>query len=158
MRVNLVVVAPTTEGYIKEGEADYLSRLKRLCTLHREELNVKREWGRLAGLEQREREAPLLLSALETKRNVWLLDEGGVAMSSIEFSRMLSHAGIHEGGEITFAIGGAYGFGSAVLSRYGARKLSLSRMTFTHQMVRLLFLEQLYRGFMIQRGGHYHHE
>lgn len=158
MRVSLVVVSPTVEGYIKEGEEDYAKRLKRLCTLQREEVRVRKEWGKLGGEEQREREAPLVLSALEGKRNVWLLDEGGVMMTSVEFSQMLSHAGTHGGGEITFAIGGAYGFGGAVLSRYGAQRLSLSKMTFTHQMVRLIFLEQLYRGFMIQRGSHYHHE
>ena len=88
MRVNLVVVAPTTEGYIKEGEADYLSRLKRLCTLQREELNVKREWGRLAGLEQREREAPRRLAARAPTRNGWVLDAGGVARRAMTFSML----------------------------------------------------------------------
>lgn len=157
MRVNLVLVAPTAEEYIRMGEADYTARLKHLCTLQREELRVRGERGKATGEALREREAPLLMAALEGKRNVWLLDQAGVQMDSEAFAEMLRHVGVHEGGEITFAIGGAYGFGDAVMQRYGARRLSLSKMTFTHQMVRLVFLEQLYRGFMILRGGHYHH-
>lgn len=157
MRVTLVVVSATADGYIKAGEEDYAFRLRRFCVLQREEVRPRKEWGRLDGEVQRERESTLLLPVLEGKRNVWLLDEGGLEMTSVEFSALLRHVGVYGGGEITFAIGGAYGFGEAVRAKYGAQKLSLSRMTFTHQMVRLLFLEQLYRGFMIQRGGHYHH-
>lgn len=157
MRVNLVVVNPTAEEYIRKGEADYTARLARLCTLQREELRLRGERGRIEGDELCTREAPLLLAKLEGKKNVWLLDERGVQMTSCEFAHLLQHVGTHEGGEITFAIGGAYGYGKEVLARYGTRRLSLSTMTFTHQMVRLIFLEQLYRGFMILRGGNYHH-
>lgn len=157
LRVNLVMVAPTAEAYVRMGEAIYISRLKRLCTLQREELRLRGKRGKIGGDDLCAHEAPLLLAALEGKKNVWLLDEQGVQMTSCEFANLLHRVGTHEGGEISFAIGGAYGFGKEVLERYGARRLSLSKMTFTHQMVRLIFLEQLYRGFMILRGGNYHH-
>lgn len=157
MRVNLVVVAPTVENYLRMGEADYVARLARLCTFSCTELRVKGEKGKRSEEEQMAIEAPLLLHELEGKRNVVLLDVEGEAMSSTQFADMLRRIGVSGGGEITFAIGGPYGFAKSVLQRHGACRLSLSRMTFTHQMVRLIFLEQLYRGLMIMRGGHYHH-
>ena len=86
-----------------------------------------------------------------------LLDEHGRELRSVEFASELSAMMSRGGKDMVFAIGGAYGFSPAVYNR-ADRKLSLSRMTFSHQMVRTIFAEQLYRAFTIMRGEPYHHE
>lgn len=157
MRLYVLQIGATTVPYIQEGLDDYLSRLRYFCQPHWQTLNPKKEWGRLSPEEQKVREGELLASQLQKRKNVWLLDESGKTFSSPAFAKLLQHAAMHSAGEITLAIGGAFGFDEGILKRY-PNKISLSAMTFTHQMVRLILAEQLYRAFSIIKGTPYHHE
>jgi 23S rRNA (pseudouridine1915-N3)-methyltransferase len=107
--------------------------------------------------EQKEKESELLLKALDANDEVILLDEKGQEFSSKEFSLLLEkkrHSGLKN---IVFIVGGSYGFSDKVYKRAGAL-ISLSKMTFSHQMVRVFFIEQLYRAMTISKGEPYHHE
>ena len=99
----------------------------------------------------------MILKALKPSDDVILLDEHGKEYRSIEFSAMLEDKISRGGRDIVFVIGGAYGFSREVYARADG-KLSLSKMTFSHQIVRTIFAEQLYRAFTIMRGEPYHHE
>ena len=99
----------------------------------------------------------MILKNLRPTDDVILLDERGREYSSMEFAKVLQDKISYTGKDIVFIIGGAYGFSDAVRQRAGG-KISLSRMTFSHQMVRAIFVEQLYRAFTIMRGEPYHHE
>jgi 23S rRNA (pseudouridine1915-N3)-methyltransferase len=103
------------------------------------------------------KEGELILKNLRPTDDVILLDERGREHSSMEFAKVLQDKISYTGKDIVFIIGGAYGFSEAVRQRAGG-KISLSRMTFSHQMVRAIFIEQLYRAFTIMRGEPYHHE
>lgn len=103
------------------------------------------------------REGELILKNLRPTDDVILLDEHGREYSSVEFAKVLQDKISYTGKDIVFVIGGAYGFSEAVRQRAGS-KISLSRMTFSHQMVRAIFVEQLYRAFTIMKGEPYHHE
>ena len=103
------------------------------------------------------REGELILKNIRNTDDVILLDERGKEYSSMELARILQDKMTYGGRDIVYVIGGAYGFSDAVYSRANS-KLSLSRMTFSHQMVRAIFAEQIYRAFTIMKGEPYHHE
>ena len=103
------------------------------------------------------KEGELILKNIRPTDDVILLDEHGKEHSSVEFARLLQDKISYAGKDIVFIIGGAYGFSEAVYKRANS-KMSLSRMTFSHQMVRAIFAEQLYRAFTIIKGEPYHHE
>jgi 23S rRNA (pseudouridine1915-N3)-methyltransferase len=103
------------------------------------------------------REGELILKKIKPTDDVILLDEHGKEYSSVEFASLLQKKISYEGKDIVFVIGGAYGFSEAVYKRANS-KISLSRMTFSHQMVRAIFAEQIYRAFTIMKGEPYHHE
>ena len=102
------------------------------------------------------REGEAFLQQLTPRDTVILLDEAGKGMSSQAFAEMIEHHQVYQQTDLVFIIGGAYGFSDALYDR-AARRLSLSAMTFNHQMVRLIFAEQLYRAFTIIKGEPYHH-
>lgn len=106
---------------------------------------------------QKEREADLILRALQPGDFVVLLDEGGREMRSLEFAEWMRHKMNTVPRRLVFVIGGPYGFAPRIYEA-AREKLSLSRMTFSHQMVRLIFVEQLYRAMSILAGSPYHHE
>ena len=99
----------------------------------------------------------LILKNIKPADDVILMDERGKQFSSIELAKVLQDKISYVGKDIVFIIGGAYGFSDAVYERANS-KISLSRMTFSHQMVRAIFAEQIYRAFTIMRGEPYHHE
>jgi 23S rRNA (pseudouridine1915-N3)-methyltransferase len=103
------------------------------------------------------KEGELILKNIRPTDDVILLDEKGKEYTSVEFARIIQDKISYAGKDIVFIIGGAYGFSEAVYQRANS-KLSLSRMTFSHQMVRAIFVEQIYRAFTIMRGEPYHHE
>jgi 23S rRNA (pseudouridine1915-N3)-methyltransferase len=103
------------------------------------------------------KEGELILKSISPTDDVILLDEKGKEYTSVEFARIIQDKISYAGKDIVFIIGGAYGFSEAVYQRANS-KLSLSRMTFSHQMVRAIFVEQIYRAFTIMRGEPYHHE
>ena len=105
----------------------------------------------------KEKEADAILKALGPADRLVLLDEHGLQMRSVEFARWLEQRLAGEGKDLVFCIGGAYGFSPRVYER-AQEKISLSLMTFSHQMVRTVFAEQLYRAFTILKGEPYHNE
>lgn len=156
MKIRFVFVGKTVARYLQEGVGEYSKRLSRYCQLRVDIVEVPSTWGRLPQGEAVIREGELLLKALRGDRNVWLLDERGESLGSAELAARIGQAGVYGESSLTFVVGGPYGFSEAVYSVY-AKRLSLSRMTFSHQMVRLILLEQVYRAFTILNGEPYHH-
>lgn len=156
MTIKLIVVSKTDVPYIQKGIDEYVSRLSHYCDF---ELVVipQKGMGKASPEEVKEKEGELILKQLTKADCVVLLDEHGREYTSVGFSEFLQkqmNAGIRT---LAFVIGGAYGFSPAVYAA-AQHKLSLSQMTFNHQMVRLFFLEQLYRAHTILRHEKYHNE
>ena len=149
MKITLLTVGKTDVKWVKDGLDTYASRL-----VHYAPFKVQ-EIPELKNVSAREGE--LILKNLRPTDDVVLLDEGGREFRSLDFAAWLE-ARISRGSrDLVFVIGGAYGFSEEVYARADS-KLSLSKMTFSHQMVRTIFAEQLYRAFTIMRGEPYHHE
>ncbi len=143
----------TGTGYLSEGLEDYEKRLKRYTSFERTDVPLPRSGKN----DPREQEGELLLSKVESGDVVVLLDENGKEFNSVEFSDFIQKRMNAGTKRLVFIIGGAYGFSDSVRKR-ADHELSLSRMTLTHQMVRLFFTEQLYRAFTIIKGEKYHHQ
>ena len=155
MVISLVWVGKTTAPYLASGIALYQQRLTKYGTVETVTVpDVKR--AHLTFQQQKEAEGRLLLQKFAPGDFVVLLDERGTVYSSEEFSRFIENRIIIGTRKLVFVTGGPYGFSDAVYER-ADMLLSLSKMTFSHQMVRLLFIEQLYRAFTILRGEPYHH-
>lgn len=155
MKIELWVVGKTAFKYLDEGVALYEKRLKHYTPFELVVLpDVK---GPLSIDALKTKEGALILSKL-TKDDVFvLLDENGKHQTSIEFSKYVENQQVSATKRLIFQIGGAFGFSDAVYERANL-KLSLSKMTFSHQMIRLFFVEQLYRAFTIIKGEKYHNE
>lgn len=155
MNVKLIVVGKTESAYLQTGIDDYISRLGHYCDLECVVIPALKNMGKLSPDEVKEREGQLILKQLEKVDMAVLLDEHGREYSSVGFSDFLQkqmNAGIRN---LAFVIGGAFGFSPSVYVA-AQHKISLSQMTFNHQMVRLFFLEQLYRAYTILRHEKYH--
>jgi len=156
MKVTIVFTGKTREKYLREGVDEYLNRLRRYIPLSVMTLpDVKVKPG-FTEKQVKALEGKQLMQRLKPADHVVLLDERGTVFSSEEFAGYLSKL---EGrtGQTTFVAGGAYGFSEEVYRRADAM-IALSAMTFSHQMVRLIFTEQLYRGYTILKGEPYHHK
>lgn len=147
----------TDRGWISEGLGVYTSRLKHYVQFRLIEIPELRNTASLTQEQIKEKEGELLLGAIRSTDEVILLDEHGREYRSLEFSAMLQEKMARSGRDLVFVVGGPYGFSERVCSR-ADMKMSLSKMTFSHQMVRAIFAEQLYRAFTILRGEPYHHE
>ena len=156
MKICLLTVGKTDIGWVREGLETYVSRLSHYVPFNVREIPELKNASSLSRTQIKEKEGELILGFLSPSDMVILLDEHGREYSSMEFARHLGDL-TQTGRNIVFVIGGAYGFSDAVYSRCN-EKLSLSRMTFSHQMVRTIFTEQLYRAFTILNGQPYHHE
>lgn len=155
MNIKLIVVSKTDVPYLQAGIDEYISRLKHYCDFELVVIPALKNGGRLSPEEVKNKEGELILRQLEKVDCVVLLDEHGKEYTSVGFSEFLQkqmNGGVRT---LTFVIGGAFGFSSEVYDAAHA-KLSLSQMTFNHQMVRLFFLEQLYRAHTILRHEKYH--
>lgn len=157
MKVHVYYVGKTSEAYLREGEAIYAKRLKHYLPVTFEVLPDVKNAGKLQPTQLKEREGELILSRLKNDDGLILLDEGGKQFGSVEFSRWLDRQLQMPYKRLVFMVGGAFGFSPAVYARANG-KLSLSKMTFSHQMIRVFFAEQLYRGMTILRGEKYHNE
>lgn len=150
-----MTVGKTTIDFVKEGIAEYVKRLRHYVPYSIVELtDVKR---RLPEGEQKSAEGTMILSRLQASDHVVLLDERGKEYRSVEFAGRLEKIMSSGCKRCVFVVGGPYGFSQEVYDRAN-EMLSLSRMTFNHEMVRLFFTEQIYRGLTILRGEPYHHE
>lgn len=141
---------------MKEGLKLYVSRLEHYVRFSLSEIPGLKNASGLSEDRIREKEGEQILKAAG-EDEILLLDEHGREYRSVEFAAFLQKRLNTGGKDLSFVIGGAYGFSPAVYSK-AAGKLSLSRMTFPHQMVRTIFAEQLYRAFTIMKGEPYHHE
>ena len=158
MTITLLTVGKTDVKWVKEGLELYASRLAHYASFSVTEIPELKKVSALSQEQIKEKEGELILKQLEPGDILILLDEHGREYRSLEFARYLEKQLAAGGGKrIVFAVGGAYGFSEAVHARC-QDKLSLSKMTFSHQMVRAIFAEQLYRAFTILKGEPYHHE
>lgn len=156
MRITLLLTGKTKERYLQEGVNEYYKRIERYVPFTPVVLPDQKVSGKSSGEIVKIREGEQILQRLKPADHVVLLDEKGIHCSSEEFAAYLSGL---EGrtGHTVFVVGGAYGFSEEVIERSNY-KLSLSHMTFSHQMVRLIFTEQLYRAYTILKGEPYHHK
>ena len=157
MKITLLTVGRTDVEWVRKGLDLYVSRLRQYVPFSLIEIPELKNVSALAREQIKQKEGELVLKALKPSDCVILLDERGREYRSIEFSAMLEDRMSRGGRDLVFVVGGAYGFSDAVYSR-SDEKISLSKMTFSHQMVRTIFAEQLYRAFTIMKGEPYHHE
>ncbi|MCD8310760.1 MAG: 23S rRNA (pseudouridine(1915)-N(3))-methyltransferase RlmH [Prevotellaceae bacterium] len=157
MKTLLLVVGRTADPHFRAAIGDYLQRLAHYLPLEVEVIPELKNTKSLTAQMQKEKEGELILKALQPGDVVVLLDERGKELRSVEFARYMAQKMNSVARRLVFVIGGPYGFSQKVYNA-AVEKLSLSRMTFSHQMVRLVFVEQLYRAMAILHGEPYHHE
>lgn len=143
--------------WVKEGLDLYAGRLSHYMQFSISEIPELKNVSSLSREQIREKEGELISAMLKPSDDVILLDEHGKEFRSVEFASYLQGKMASGGRNIVFVIGGAYGFSRKIYDRADSM-MSLSRMTFSHQMVRTIFAEQLYRAFTIMKGEPYHHE
>lgn len=157
MRITLLTVGKTDVKWVKEGLDLYASRLRHYVPFTLNEIPELKGAGALSRDQIKDREGLLILAQLRPADEVYLLDEHGREYRSLEFASFVEDRMARSGRDLVFVVGGAYGFSDEVYARATGR-ISLSKMTFSHQMVRTIFAEQLYRAFTIIKGEPYHHE
>lgn len=157
MEIVLLTVGKTTTSYIRTGIEEYEKRLRRYIPFRMVSVPDTRTGSKTTPELQKKSEGEKILSELEPSDMVTLLDERGELPTSVGFSQFLNKGMLTGKKRHVFVTGGPYGFSKAVYDRADSL-LSLSRMTFSHEMVRLFFVEQVYRAMTILRGEHYHHE
>lgn len=157
MKTTLLIIGKTDAAYLQTGIGDYVGRLGHYIPFEMVSLPDVKNVKNLTEEQQKVAEGKLLLQNLEVSDQVILLDEGGKQYSSREFAQFMVKMTNSGAKRLVFIIGGPYGFSAEVYKRANG-KLSLSPMTFSHQMVRLIFVEQLYRAQTIIKGEPYHHD
>jgi 23S rRNA (pseudouridine1915-N3)-methyltransferase len=157
MKITLLVVGKTEDSYLIEGIDKYLGRLKHYINFNMLVIPDIKNTKNLSETQQKAKEATLILKQISNSDLVILMDEKGKKFTSVQFSDYLNKHMIGSVQHLIFVVGGPYGFDQTVYDRANG-KISLSDMTFSHQMVRLFFTEQLYRAFSILKGEPYHHE
>ena len=157
MKITLLTVGKTDKDWVKQGIDIYASRMKHYFPFSIVEITELKNVSSLSQDQIKTKEGELILKNVKPTDDMILLDERGREFSSMEFAKALQDKISYNGKDIIFVIGGAYGFSDAVRQRSNS-KISLSKMTFSHQMVRAIFVEQLYRAFTIMKGEPYHHE
>lgn len=155
--MTLLTMGKTDVPWVRQGLEPYVSRLSHYTRFTLTELPQLKNVSSLSQEQIKDREGVLLLSSVKSSDEVILLDEHGKEYRSLEFASFIEKKMSLGGRDLVFVIGGAYGFSNAVYDRADGM-ISLSKMTFSHQMVRTLFAEQLYRAFTILSGEPYHHE
>ena len=156
MKTLLILVGKTTGRHFQAGIADYVGRISHYMPFDLVTIPELKNTKSLTEEQQKVAEGELIMRQLQTGDTVVLLDEHGRELRSVEFARWLEQKR-NTARRLVFVIGGPYGFSEAVYAR-ADEQLSLSKMTFSHQMVRLVFTEQVYRACTIIRGEPYHHE
>ena len=156
MKITLLTVGKTDKDWVRQGLDIYVSRLKHYIPFGIVEIPELKNVSALSKEQIKNKEGELILKNIRQTDDVILLDERGKEYTSVELAKIIQDKISYAGKDIVFVIGGAYGFSDAVYQRSNS-KLSLSKMTFSHQMVRAIFAEQIYRAFTIMRGEPYHH-
>ncbi len=157
MTIKLLLIGKTTDTTLQELTQKYTQRLQHYNTFKIEIIPELRNRKNLSMQEQKEKEGRKILNRLQPSDEVVLLDEKGKEFRSLQFSKWLQKKFNTGKKQLVFVIGGPYGFSAEVYQRV-QQKVALSKMTFSHEMIRLFFVEQLYRAFSILRNEPYHHE
>lgn len=157
MKIEFWIIGKTDKAYLKEGIEIYEKRIKRYLPFELQLIPDVKNAGKLAPEQLKLKEEKLILSKLKPEDYLILLDEKGKVFSSVEYATFIEKLLTQSHKRLIFQVGGAYGFSKAIYSRANA-KLSLSKMTFSHQMIRLFFLEQTYRALTILNNEPYHNE
>ncbi len=157
MRITLICIGKTDESFVIVGIENYIKRLKHYITFTLSIIPDIKNVKNLTVDQQKSKEGELILKQIGNTDYLVLLDERGKEFSSIGFSQYLEEKMIRSVNNLVFVIGGPYGFSTNVYERAN-QQMSLSKLTFSHQMVRLFFIEQVYRAFTIMRGEPYHHK
>ncbi len=157
MNIRLIAIGKTDQKSLQSLIEEYVNRLSFYIKFDMEIIPDIKNAKNLSEIQQKQKEGELILSKVNSGDFLILLDENGKNYNSIEFSETLQkhmNSGIKN---LVFVIGGPYGFSESVYQN-AKGKISLSKMTFSHQMIRLFFTEQLYRAFTILRNEPYHHQ
>ena len=157
MKILLIVIGKTDQKWLVDGIGQYAERLTHFAQFEMQVIPDIKNTKNMDFQTQKIREGELILNLLQPSDDVWLLDDKGREMTSPEMARWLEKRMAQSTKRLVFIIGGPYGFSQDVYNRVPG-KMSLSKMTFSHQMVRLIFVEQLYRAFSILNNLPYHHE
>ncbi len=157
MKIRFIVIGKTDEGYLKTGINEYITRLKRYIQVDYTEIPALKNASSLTIPEQQSREQEILEKQLHPGETVVLLDEHGRQLTSPELAAYMNQRMVSGIKSLVFLTGGPYGFHKD-FKKPKYDMIALSKMTFSHQMVRLVFAEQLYRAFTILRNESYHHE
>lgn len=156
MKITLVQIGKTHFRFVDDGFSEFAKRLKHYCRFETVLLELPTRLKSTDVDQVKKNEGEMLLKKINANDFVILLDENGKEYHSKDFAAFLEKQSLQQS-SFTFVIGGAYGFSDEVYQRANA-KISLSKMTFSHQLIRLIFAEQLYRAFTIIKGEPYHHE
>ena len=156
MKAILLMVGKTTDKHFATGIQDYSSRIGHYLPFELVVIPELKATKNLSEEQQKQQEGELILKQLQGSEHVVLLDEHGRSLRSVEFARWMEQKQ-QSVRRLVFVIGGPYGFASSI-HQLAAEEISLSQMTLSHQMIRLLFCEQIYRAMTILRGEPYHHE
>lgn len=157
MKIKLISVGKTSQKEIISLFNYYKERLPKIFNFESLEIKELKNRSSLSEIEQKNQEAKLILEQINFSDFIILLDEKGKSFTSKDFANYINQKLISNQQSIVFIIGGPYGFGDEIIQRAN-EKVSLSAMTFTHQMIRLFFIEQLYRAYSILTNKKYHHE
>jgi 23S rRNA (pseudouridine1915-N3)-methyltransferase len=157
LSVRLIAIGATSYSFIKEGIEEYEKRLRKYFKFELVVLPDVKNRGKLSAIELKAEESTLILKQLKPTDSLILLDERGKDFDSVNFARFLQKALANKNGNLVFVIGGMYGFDER-LKEKAEHLVSLSRMTSSHQLIRLFFIEQLYRACTILNGEPYHNE
>lgn len=157
MKIALVVIGKTDASYFVEAINEYKNRVSHYVPFDMDVIPDVKNVKHLSEEQQKEKEGELILKALQPSDYVVLLDEKGKEFTSVQFAAYMEKKMHAVSKRLVFVIGGPFGFSEAVY-KVATERVSLSKMTFSHQMVRLIFIEQFYRAMTILNGEPYHHE
>lgn len=159
MKIRLLTIGKTSKPYLESGIHDYTQRLKHYCSFEMIVVKDVPNAKNMSSDELKKKEAELFLQKISPQDHLILLDEHGKHYTSRKWSEQIEQFMLHSGNakNLCFVIGGAFGFSESMHQRSNAL-LSLSKMTFSHQMIRMIFVEQLYRAFTIIRNEKYHND
>ena len=157
MKISLIVIGKTDASYFVDAINEYKNRLVHYIPFEMEIIPDIKNVKNLREVQQKEKEGELILKMLQPGDYLVLLDEHGKSFTSMEFATYLERKMHVVSKRLVFVIGGPYGFSEAVY-KAASEKISLSKMTFSHQMIRLIFVEQIYRAMTILNNEPYHHE
>jgi len=157
MKISLIVIGKTDKKYFSDAIAEYEKRLTHYCRFEVKVIPDVKSTKSMTPLVQMQKEGEQIIGIVKGSSEIILLDDKGREHTSVEFAKFLEKKMISGQKDLTFIIGGPYGFSPEVIA-IASSKLSLSKMTFSHQLVRLIFMEQIYRAMTIIKGEPYHHE